>query len=261
MYPPMIDHDEAIAKFQQLLEPRTPYRFLRLFGEKDMGKTMLMTKVFPALARYKDAAPVLIDMRSSQRPVDVMRAICHQLDLTYFRNFDRSYIELLNIPDIQITRFTAIFASVKINNQPNDEDTIRYAQTLLTHNFIDDLRKWPGRTIVLLFDETDRACTTAQSWLLDTLLGYLLLSQQYTHVRVVVAGRQLPPHTGSYDSICNNHTLRPVIEIEPYIRYCRAIGSTLTEDQILLLIKNSGYVLGVFANTAKLLAPQGLSHD
>jgi len=259
----MIDHDEAIAKFQQLLDPRTPYRFLRLFGEKDMGKTMLMTKVFPALARHEDAAPVLIDMRSSQRPVDVMHTICHQLDLTHFRNFDRSYIQLFNMPrrGVQITGSVAMFASVKINNQPSDEDDVRHAQPILTHNFFDDLRKWPGRTIVLLFDETDKACTTAQNWLLDTLLGSLLLSKQYTHVRVVVAGRQLPAHTGSYDSIRNNHTLRPVIEIEPYIRYCRAIGSTLTEDQILLLIKNSGYVLGVFANTAKLLAPQGLSHD
>ena len=252
MYLPMIDHDEAIAKFQQLLEPRSRYRFLRLSGEGKMGKTKLMSEVFPTLAAHKSVACVLLDLRDSGPPlVERMHSACHHL-LTYFPNFCQTYAEVLSTPNVgvELTSILAILSFINIKNQLDAEESARRNLSRLTFEFVKDLEARQDLNIVLLFDTVDKAHPTTQSWLMDTLLVYLC---RLEHVRVVVAGSrsQLPEAASSYAQDCHNYELGVVTDIEAYIRYCHTIGCTLSEDNIRRLAKNLGYNPGSFAEYVK----------
>jgi hypothetical protein len=225
-----------------------------------MGKSTFLTKVFPALADRHAVRYAGVDMRNAaQSPAELMHVLCSQLDVDHFPGFDQAYTELLDQQraNVQVNRCMAIFSRVDISSRAGDNEPSALITPHLTRKFVDDLRGLNDRMVLLLFDTTEQANPITQSWLFNDLLGRL---RPLTHLRVVIAGRQLPEAASSYAATCHRYKLRPVLEAEAYIRYCRAIGSRLDEPNIRLLAHNSGYTPDVFANTAKLFVPQERSH-
>jgi hypothetical protein len=257
-YPPIINHDSAIQQFRQLLAPNPQIRFMRLLGDGKMGKTTLLTKIFPALATQYRFRFANIDMRNqAQNPIDFLHAICSQIDRRGFPIFDKAYEQWLTRPKVQITGLQTFLAKIQINSGREDGEREEMALHL-TRKFVDDLDNAASRRVLLLFDTVDNASSTTQSWLMDKLLVYL---QSLPHVSVVVSGRTLPDAAGPYAPHCCSYELRPVEDPAAYVRYCRELDVPLTEEQIHLVAKSSFFNPGHFANVIKVhFLPAGVSH-
>lgn len=258
LYPPIINHDAAIHQFRQLLLPNAQMRFMRLLGDGEMGKTTLMTKIFPVLATQYNVRTAYIDMRNqAQKPTDFLHAICSQIDRHGFPIFDKAYEQWLNRPKVQMAGFSAIFSKIQVSSGSERED--REDLTLyLSRKFVDDLDNAATRQVLLLFDTVDNASSATQTWLMDKLLVQL---QSLPHVRVVVSGRALPDASGGYALNCCSHELRPVDDPSAYVRYCRELGVTLTEQQIHDGAKFCHFNPGRFANAIKVhFAPASTIH-
>jgi len=81
--PPILDRTQPVGIFEQLLDRDHPCRFMRLSGAAKMGKSHLLTKVFPALAQQQGARCVIMDMRGSQTVIDWLYHICIQLGIVH----------------------------------------------------------------------------------------------------------------------------------------------------------------------------------
>ncbi|MFZ4661563.1 MAG: effector-associated domain EAD1-containing protein [Caldilineaceae bacterium] len=257
-YPPIINHDRAIEQFRQLVAPNPQTRFMRLLGDGKMGKTTLLTKIFPTLAAQQNIRSANIDMRNqAQNPIDFLHAICSQIDRRGFPIFDQAYEQWLTRPKVQITGLQTFLAKIQINSGREDGEREEVALHL-TRKFVDDLDNAASRRVLLLFDTVDNASPTTQSWLMDKFLVYL---QSLPHVSVVVSGRTLPDAAGPYAPYCCSYELRPVEDPAAYVRYCRELDVPLTEEQIHFAAKCSFFNPGHFADVIKVhFLPAGVSH-
>ena len=236
---PILDRKEPVDLFNQLLDSSHHCRFMRLSGAAKMGKSHLLTKVFPALAQQQDARYVIMDMRGSQTVIDWLYHISTQLGIAHFPTFDKAYQAWLYRPLLQGQDIQAISSEISARSHQRDE-TPHYTRIL-----VDDLRRLNDRPIVLLCDAVDDAEKDVQEWLMGTLLVQL---QPLPHLHIVVGGRTLPEPLGNYTMICQSHELRPVEEREAFIRYCSEIKSDLKEDDICVLAHAFDYVPGAFVN-------------
>ena len=257
-YPPIINHDRAIEQFRQLLAPNPKIRFMRLLGDGEMGKTTLMSKVFPVLATQQNIRTAYIDMRNqAQKPIDFLHTICGLIDRRGFPAFDHAYEEWLTRPKIQMVGLQSFLSKIQISAGREDEN--REDLTMhLTRKFVDDLDDAPTRRVLLLFDTVNDASSLTQSWLMDKLLVQL---QALPHVCAVVSGRSLPDASGSYAMNCCSHELRPVDDPAAYVRYCRELNVPLSEAEIHLAARFCLFNPGRFAHALQINFPQvSVSH-
>jgi hypothetical protein len=223
-----------------------PFRVLRLLGEAKMGKTHLLTKVFPVLAQQHNARCAVLDLRNKQQTIIAhLHNACVQLGWDHFPTFDQSYTTWITQPQIQVSGLQAVLSIISARSRSREDDTIRVIPHL-TRCFVADLRKIDHRLLVLIFDQVDDAASETQTWLMDTFLGQV---QGLTHIRVVVGGRTLPDALGNYAKFCANYELTPVQEEKAYITYCQEVGASLVEQSIRDLAKALRYAPGVFAET------------
>lgn len=258
-YPPLINHDDAIELFSELLQPTSQHRFMRLLGDGEMGKTTLLREVFPVLAAQQGLRSAFIDMRNqAQKPIDFLHMICGQINRQGFPSFDKAYEQWLTRPRVQLSGLQALFSKIQVSNRQDDDE--REDLTLhLTRRFVDDLATVNDQTTLLFFDAVDNASPITQTWLMDMLLVQL---QPLPHLRAVVSGRTLPDASGAYALHCCSYELRPVEDIAAYVRYCRAMGVNLSEELIHNGAKFCSFNPGRFANAIKVhFAAASVSHD
>jgi AAA ATPase domain len=253
---PMIDREEAVARFYQLLDQAEPLRVMRLLGEAKMGKTHLLTKVFPRLAE-RVARCAVLDLRNTQQTIIIhLHNACGQLGRSDFPTFDGAYTDWINQPQIQVRGLSALFSIISARSR-SEEDVVTRVIPHLTRCFVDDLRRLDDRLLVLIFDQVDDAASETQTWLMDTLLGQI---QGLAHVRVVVGGRIIPEALGSYARLCWSYELPPVREESAYIAYCKEIGANLGEQSIRDFARAFHYAPGAFAEIVHTFVSKGLSH-
>jgi hypothetical protein len=214
----MIDREEAVTHFRALIDPVTPLRVLRLLGGAKMGKTHLLTKVFPSLAQQHGSVCAVLDLRNTQQTIIAhLLNACEQLGRNHFPTFDHLYTTSANQPQIQINGLQSVFSIFSLRSQSREDDTARVILHL-TRCFVDDLRQMPHPQLVLIFDQVDDAAPETQIWLMDTFLGQV---QGLAHIRVVLGGRTLPDALGNYARVCVSYELTPVQEEKAYIRHYR----------------------------------------
>lgn len=257
-YPPLINHDAAIALFFELLQPTSRHRFLRLLGDGEMGKTTLLREVFPVLAAQQGLRTAFIDMRNqAQKPTDFLHMICGQINRQGFPAFDKAYDQWLTRPKVQISGLQALFSKIQVGSGEDDEGSTD-PTLLLTRRFVDDLDRLNVHPTLLLFDAVDNASPFTQSWLMDQLLVQL---QSLPHVRAVVGGRTLPDASGAYARQCYSYELRPVQDTAAYVRYCRELGLNLSEELIRTGAIFCSFNPGRFANAIKVyFSSSSVSH-
>lgn len=257
---PLINHDHAVTLFAQLLQPQPPFRVIRLVGEGNMGKTTLLGKIFPALAAQAGARWAVVDLRNAaQSPLDHLETAGQQLDPALFPGFMAAYEGWL-AERLQVSQSDQPWYERRpttLADPAGAETSAAQPFALLTRKFVEDLRSQSEPLWVLLFDAVDLAHASTQSWLMDELLPRL---RPLPQVRVVVAGRRVPPAASSYAALCRDHELRPVVEVEAYIRYCQEIGTTLLEPQIRQLAESSGFTPGTFVGVHQHFIPRERRH-
>ncbi len=248
MFHETINTQEAITCFHSLMHPNSQKRILRLSGDANMGKSHLLTKVFPLVAQ-KDGQVryAILDLRyqidNQPRAVpDFLHSACGLLG----QSCDCYYTEYqnwLNRPKtVGVQRLLALFSHINISLKDSSFD-LQDRDRNLTRKFVEDLSKLDDKPLLLLFDHVDKATPQIQTWLMDTLLVQL---SPLRHVRVIIAGRQLPEASSSYVACCQSYTLHPVTEVEAYIEYCRKINVILVDQSIKDFAKAHDYRPGAF---------------
>lgn len=238
-----INRQDVTTLFDQLIELDSPYRTMHLLGEAKMGKTHLMTRIFPHRAGEHRLHCVMLDLRGQIRVADILQNLRSRLtEAGPFANFDRAYRDWVTRPIIEASDIQGMFAKINISAQKT-EDESQKIDPMLTTQFVTDLRLMTACPIVLLFDALDMASQPIQDWLFYILLGQLAL---LPHLRVVVAGRNLPEPGGDYAACCQVHRLKPVRDEMEYIIYCQKIKATLVEQSIRDFARAIDYRPGQF---------------
>jgi hypothetical protein len=235
---------EAVNLFRHLMQPHSQMRVLQLVGTAKMGKSHLITKIFPALARDEYQADwAILDLRNRMQTVpDTLHIACSQLGTKHFANYYSAHQEWTNRPKVEVRNLFARFSRIDISAKESREDA-HYRDRHLTTQFVGDLSKHSDTIMLLLFDSIDSAAESIQTWLTDMLLVQV---SRLDHIRVVIAGRSLPETNGSYSSLCRNYQLQPVIEMEAYFTYCQNLKATLVEQSIRDLVHACDYIPGMF---------------
>lgn len=248
MHHETINYQETLDLFHEFMGADSPFRVLRLLGDAKMGKSHLLTKVFPVLAKQVyQARCAIIDLRGRTQGVpDFLHLACSQFGSdVLFRTYYAAHRELLNRPRVELNRVQAFFSLFNVSAKVNVDDS-REVVRHLTRHFITDLSNLDDDVLMLLiFDTVDGATEATQNWLMDTLLVGLA---SLDHLRVIVGGRSVPEASGSYAVRCCSHELLPVEEEEEYIGFCRRIGAELEEQSIRDFARAFGYKPGLFAD-------------
>jgi len=246
---PTINGEEILHLFHELMQPNSPNRVLRLMGQAKLGKSHLLTKVFPTLAHEQQTAcrHAILDLRSQAQGVpDVLHSACGQLTERGESNFERylaEYKAWRDRPRIETNGIQAFFSKLSFSAHGEDEENRRIIPDL-TLAFVSDLRVWSNQPVLLLFDAVDNAADATRDWLMDSLLVQLAA---LPNVRCVVAGRTLPDAAGGYAAVCGHYELRPVTEEDAYIHFCQLQKIDLPEQSIRHFAKAFGYLPGLFA--------------
>jgi hypothetical protein len=246
MHHPTINGEEILALFHELMQPDSDQRVLRLMGQAKLGKSHLLTKVFPTLARQEQAAcrHAILDLRSQAQGVpDVLHSACGQLGDESFGGYLTEYKTWRDRPRIETRGLQALLSKISISAH-GEADEIRRVIPDLTLAFVNDLRNRPQQPVLLLFDAVDNAAEPIRDWLMDSLLVQLA---PLPHVRCVAAGRTLPDAAGGYAAVCEHYELQPVKEDEAYIRFCQLYGIVMVEQSIRDFARGCGYAPGLFA--------------
>lgn len=246
MHHPTINGEEILDLFHQLMRADSPQRVLRLMGQAKLGKSHLLTKVFPGMARQEQAAcrHAILDLRSQAQGIpDVLHSACAQLGDEGFGGYLAEYRAWRNRPRVEASGLQALFSKISISAHDETDESRRVIPDL-TRAFVNDLWARPHQPVLLLFDAVDNAAESTRDWLMDALLVQLAT---LPHVRCVVAGRTLPDAAGGYAAVCHSYELQPVTEEEAYIDYCRSQGLGLVEQSIRDFARAFDYRPGLFA--------------
>jgi TIR domain len=226
----MINTKDAIDLFHQLMRPNNQIQVLRLVGAGKMGKSHLLAKIFPILARQKyQARYLLLDLRNPVHTIpDILYAACSQLGSHMCDNYLAAYK-------------TWMSSSISFEKS---EDAL-YKNHYLTSCFVKDLAALDDHSLLLLFDSMSSATRKVQTWLMDVLLVQI---SSLPHVRVILAGRSLPK--AHSNSIVFSHTyhLLPITDEEAYIEYCKNLHMKLGEQSIRDFAYACDYTPGTFAD-------------
>lgn len=239
-----INRQDIIAKFDRLVHPDSSHRILHLVGDAKMGKTHLMSHIFPQRAKEPHQVHcAVLNFHAQIRVADILHNLRSRLAETGpFASFDRAYRDWATRPVIEASDIQAMFAKINVSAQKTADETPKIDPMLTTH-IVEDLRLLNDFPILILFDALDNAPDPIRAWLFHMLVGQLAL---LPHIRVVLAGRNLPEPTGDYAPFCQVHRLQPVRDEREYINYCQQIKATLVEQSIRDFAQATDYRPGQF---------------
>ncbi|WP_229495808.1 hypothetical protein [Nostoc mirabile] len=244
-----INAHSIIKQFHDFMKPDSDIRVLRLTGKPKMGKTYLLTKVFPEELRqhHQDYYSTVLDC-NIQKIIGILEHIYFDLlsqNLT-LPKFSAAYQEWNNAkPVVDISKTTLIGTHVNIT--ANRTDDIWHMAKNLTEKLFIDLNNVRGKKLLILVDAVDNDSDT-QKWLMETFLVQLI---HIKHLRFVVAGRSLPEASSNYLAYCCDCELKKVEEKEEYISYSKKLGFQIEEKIIEAFAQGSGYTPGIFHDIFK----------
>lgn len=241
-----IDTDEVIRLFHRLMDIGSTAQVLYIVGKTKLGKSHLLTKVFPILAKQEyQARHAVIDLRNPVHTIaDILSLTSCQLDGKRCTNYQDAYETWLNKPKVEMKHVFLLLSSLSLSTK-QEHDDLHKRDHHLTIEFIKDLATCNDRPLLLLVDHIDNATEQMQSWFINTFLVRTLLLK---HIRVVVAGRSVPEPHGTYAASCLHTQLYPVTEEEAYIAYCRRLNVTLKEQSIRDIARLLDYQPGMFVD-------------
>ena len=253
---PTINRREAVDLFRRFMQSGSQIRIIRLQGEANMGKSHLLTKVFPVLARQEyQARCAIIDLRK-QTISDILNVACIQFGAKSCNGYYAAHQEQSNRPKTAVEDALTHYASLDISKNKADEAHYR-GDHYLVEKFVNDMDNLNDKLLLLLFDSINNAIGSIQTWLMDTFLVYL---PPLDHVRVIVAGSSLPEAYSSYSVFCETYQLQPVRDEKEFIEYCRNLNVNLVEQSIRDFAKATNYAPGLFVGMLPNFMPQRISN-
>ncbi len=112
----MINTQEAVKLFHQLMQPNNQVRVLSLVGAPKMGKSHLLTKVFPQLVHHR--YPIrfaLVDLRNPTQTIpDFLDIASRHLGDQACPDYSNASREWTSRPKVEVKGLLAKFASIRI---------------------------------------------------------------------------------------------------------------------------------------------------
>jgi hypothetical protein len=259
MYYKTINTLTPVNLFRQLMLPSSQNRVMHLVGDAKMGKTHLLTKVFPHLVQQDyQARYAILDLSNQIYQVpDILNQACFQLGDTCCDGYFAAAQAWSNRPKVDVRGLNTTFSRVGIFAKDGVDDANDKARNL-TIAFAKDVGKLNDKLLVLLFDCVDeQAEEEMRTWLTGMLMVALF---QFAHIRVVIAGRSLAEAHPSYKALSLRYQLLPVKEIAAYVEYCQDFGLTLPEQSVQTLAHAFDYIPGSIAEVLLKFMPQRISN-
>ncbi len=221
-----INAHHIIELFRNIINPDSYHRILFVEGEEKIGKTHLVTKVFPILSHHDyDYSCVVVDLRNKfQSTCDILSQISAQLRINInLEDFNFAYEEWIRNPSIS-----------------------KDWSTYLTTKLVSGLQRENQKRILVVFDQLDDANEEIQRWLREALLVQLFLLQ---NIRIVVSGRHVLSPSSAYHHVSQIYKLELIEDQDEYINYCRrlGVGDELADQSIRDFARFVGYRPGLFA--------------
>lgn len=241
-----IDTDDIIRVFRQLLEGDSTKQVLYIIGETKLGKSHLLTKVFPLLAQQEyQTRHAVIDLRYPMHTIpDILSLTSSQFDGKHCTYYQNAYQAWMNQPKVKLENVFLFLSTLTLSTK-QEHDDLHKNEHYLTTQFIKDLETYNDRPLLLLIDHIDNALEKIQLWLINT---FLVQASLLKHIRVVIAGRSIPEPHGRYVASCIRYQLHPVTEEEAYIAYCHRLNVTLVEQSVRDIARLMDYRPGMFVD-------------
>ncbi len=255
-----INAHRIIEQFHDFMKPDSKFRVLRLMGDANMGKSHLLTKVFPELCQHYQAYCAVIDLRNKRQTIMDFLDAAKSKFTSYgvdFPNYSAAYEKWIYKPTVNVEGVKAFFSDIKIVAKADSAEDNWHRASFLTNELVTDLRQITSTKCLFLFDSVNDADSNTQTWLMNNLLDKLA---PLKHVRVIVAGRSLPEVYGGYAANCCSYELKAVLDVQEYIKYCQQIGAILVEQSIKDVARAVDYNPGMFAGCARRFVQQGASN-
>ncbi|HEU0001131.1 MAG TPA: hypothetical protein VFQ36_09550, partial [Ktedonobacteraceae bacterium] len=112
-----IDSNEIIKLFRQFLDANSATRVLYVVGETKLGKSHLLTKVFPTLAQEEyQAYYAIIDLRYPMHTIpDILALTSNQFEGKSWTHYQGAYQAWTTQPTVQLEKICLLLSSVKIS--------------------------------------------------------------------------------------------------------------------------------------------------
>src|SRR2546421_11147121 len=119
-----INTTEAVHQFRQLMQPNSSFRILRLVGEGKMGKSHLLTKVFPHLTQQEyQARWALLDLSYQFHTVpDILSQVCAQCNDVNFDSYNTADRDWSSRPKVNVRGFITAFSRIGIYAKEGIDD-------------------------------------------------------------------------------------------------------------------------------------------
>lgn len=241
-----IDTDDIVKVFRQFLETSSTTRVFYIVGEAKLGKSHLLTKVFPVIAQQEYRTRyAIIDLRYSMHTVpDILSLTDSQFDGMHCTHYQDAYQAWVKQPKVNLEN-VFLFLSFLTFSAKQEHDDLHKSENYLTTQFIKDLEAYDDRPLLLLIDHIEYATEKIKSWLINT---FLVQTTRLKHIRFVIAGRSVPEPNGGYIASFLKIRLNPVTEEDAYIAYCHRLKVTLVEQSIRDIARLLDYRPGMFVD-------------
>ncbi len=236
---------EAIRLFREMMYIDAQKRILCLTGSGKIGKSHLLTNVFPVLASQDyQARYALLDLSTPFSSVqDMLNQLCIQLGAQDFHAYNTAVQELTRRSQVDEERLLTTVAQITVADKDYQGVIYNNARYLSAQFIKDAATQRTDQQILLLFDNVREASNEMQWWFMKI---FLYSTSRLKHLRVVFAGRSVPEPDDSYQEFFQSYQLRPVTYIREYIVYCQNNKLTLSEKTIQTLVPHLDYIPGLF---------------
>jgi ATP/maltotriose-dependent transcriptional regulator MalT len=221
---PPADRDHELQLFSRLIIDQSRERILLLEADAGMGKTTLLKEFMLRCPSEITYAP--IDLKGGTSGLhDIFYRLCDALGSDHFPAF-QARVEHLG--QVVLHKNTIIGrADIAVALQTPDQGDRLARRAELTRAFFDDLRPLKRR-LLMIFDTFDEAAPDVQEWLQSSFLAF---AHRTPHLRVIVAGRQVPEDSIEWATCCIRHRLAAVCEPELWQLYADRRGAVFHSQE------------------------------
>jgi hypothetical protein len=236
----MADYHEPRMSLDKLFQAPCDKRVVLLSGEGGTGKSTLLT-----YCQSKAPSPAItipIQLRSSCVGVgEILDRIGDTIGWEHLPRLARRVAVLDGTPNVRIDRNWLFGINNRITVVLSAETKSERDERLrvVTSELFADIYQH-ATLLVLLFDTFEQAPSEVQEWLSGPFLARAVRAD---HVRIVIAGRQIPPPNIEWGKYSTQHTLDGVREADHWLPVIEALGYRIPAPEPRGFVDGICYIL------------------
>ena len=245
----LADYEAERLAFESLLCIDCHDHILLFRGESGSGKTTLLNYCREHVPH--DMPHIPIQLRGNAVGMaEIFSRSGGRLNWEHLPNFTTQVADFQKIPEVQIDRNWLAGIGNQISVVLNVENLSDRDQrrTTLTEAWFSDLDEF-DQPVLLMFDTYEQATTEVQNWISGPLLSRAAYGE---HVRVLIAGKQVPDWNNiEWGHCCNHRELYGVPDAQHWLPVVQAMRRQLPPDGPLIWL--AGVCWALKGNPSKIM--------